>query len=296
MGVHLAVNWPDLLEKDLRKVYIDRYTEIPVTVPDLFAVMSSEAAFEKSSEAGPVPDHQEFTGRIGVVERKQGYDKTHVFTEYAAQIQIQRKLAADDQYRTVNKFPRGLADSASRSREKLGANVFILAFTYEPTDGDGAELCASDHGSTYDGVSAVSNEGTMALGATNVETTRQLVLDFTDLQGEKVTTDPDTIICYKDNEEMGWEIINSKGKVDTADNNKNFHYGKYKLMVWNRLTANNWFMVDLAQMKQDLIWWNREPIQFFQDKDSDTLIAKYLSYYRCGTGWEDWRFIYGNQP
>ncbi len=139
-----------------------------------------------------------------------------------------------------------------------------------------------------------SNEGTLALNAANVETTRQRMLDFYDMIGEKIPIEPDMLLCYKDNEETAWEIINSTGKVDTADNNKNFHYGKYKLAVWNRLVSDNWFMVDSSMMKEYLLWWNREPIQFYQAKDSDTLIAKYLSYYRCGTGWDDWRWIYGN--
>ncbi|GAI79814.1 unnamed protein product, partial [marine sediment metagenome] len=159
---------------------------------------------------------------------------------------------------------------------------------------DGTELCASDHPSTVSGVSTQTNEGTLGFGAANLETTRQLMLDFYDMSGEKITPNPDTIIIYKDNEETAWEIINSKGKINTPDNNENFHFGKYKLIVWNRMVANNWFVADYDAMKDMLIWWNREPIQFMQDKDSDTLIAKYLSYYRCGVGWDDWRFIYGN--
>jgi len=226
----------------------------------------------------------------------QGYDKTVTFSEYAAQMQVQRRLAADDQQRVINRLPKGLATSANRSREKKGAGTFNLAFTFEPSDGDGTELCASDHPSNVSGVSNQSNEGTTALSASGVETTRQSMNDFTDDQGNLITNNPDTLLVPIDLEEKGWEIINSKGKVDTADNNANFHEGKYKLIVWKRLTdSNNWFFLDYDAMKNDemLIWWNREPIQFFQDKDSDTLIAKYLSYYRCATSWSDWVWIYG---
>lgn len=143
MGVHLSSNWPDLIEKDIRTVYMDKYPVMEAMVPDLFAIQNSEAAFEKTTQAGPVPDHTEFTGRISTAERTQGYDKTVTFTEYAVQIQIQRKLAADDQTRTVNRFGKGLAVSANRSREKVGVNQFNLAFTFEPTDGDGTELLSA---------------------------------------------------------------------------------------------------------------------------------------------------------
>lgn len=109
-------------------------------VPDLFGVLKTEAAFEKMGAVGQVPDHVEFTGKVVEVSPTQAYDKTATFTEYAAKIEIQRKLAADDQQRVMSRYPKNLATSASRSREKLGAQLYDLAFTFEPTDGDGAEL------------------------------------------------------------------------------------------------------------------------------------------------------------
>ena len=109
-------------------------------VPDLFGVLKTEAAFEKMGAVGQVPDHVEFTGKVAEVSPTQAYDKTATFTEYAAKIEIQRKLAADDQQRVMSRYPKNLATSASRSREKLGAQLYDLAFTFEPTDGDGAEL------------------------------------------------------------------------------------------------------------------------------------------------------------
>ncbi len=138
--MQLAANWPDLLEKDFSKIFQDQYPILPKMVPDLFNIQKSEAAFEKMSQVGQVPDFVEFTGKISEVSPIQGYDKTCTFTEYAAMIQIQRKLAADDQHRVMSRYPKGLAISASRSREKLGAQLYDLAFTFEPSDGDGAEL------------------------------------------------------------------------------------------------------------------------------------------------------------
>lgn len=293
--MQLASNWPDLLEKDFRKIYQDQYMRIPRMVPDLFNIQKSDAAFEKTSAVGQVPDFVEFTGKVSEVSPAQGYDKTYTFTEYAAKIEIQRKLAADDQYRVMSRYPKNLSVSASRSREKLGAQIYDLAFTFEPTDGDGAELCASDHDSNVDTTANQSNEGTSALSATNVETVRIAMHAFKDDIGELISVMPDTITIPRALEQTGWEIINTKGKVDTAENNANFHQGKYKLVVWDRLTdTNNWFMSDYSMQKEYLLWWNREPVQFFQDKDSNTMTAVYLGYYRVGTGWDDWRWIYGN--
>ena len=291
----LAANWPDLLAKDFKKIYFDQYTQLPVMVLDLFNVMSSDAAYEKTSGAGTVPDFIEFTGKVQEVKPTQMYDKTYVFTEYAAKIEVQRKLAADDQYRVMSRYPTNLANSASRSREKLGASIFDLAFTYAPSDGDAVALCSSAHPSNVQGVATQSNTGSSALSATNVEANRILMAAYRDDIGEIISIQPDTLITPRALEQTAWEIINSKGKVDTANNNANFHQGKYKLVVWDRLTdTNNWFFSDYSMQKEYLLWWNREPNQFFQDKDSSTMVAIYLGYYRVGTGWDDWRFLLGS--
>lgn len=101
----LAANWNDILEKHFSKIYFDQYPMLPVMVPDIFKVLRSDAAFEKSSQAGIIPDHAEFTGSVTEVSPAQGYDKSHTFTEYAAKIEVQRKLASDDFLKmVVDKF------------------------------------------------------------------------------------------------------------------------------------------------------------------------------------------------
>jgi phage major head subunit gpT-like protein len=291
----LAANWPDLLLKDFRKIYFDQYKLEPVMVPDLFNVLTSDAAYEKSSAVGQIPDFQELTGRIPELSPTQGYDKEYTFTEYVGKIEIQRKLADDDQYRIMSRYPKGLSIAASRSREKLGASIFDLAFTYAPTDGDAVSLCSSAHPSNVAGVASQDNSFTSALSATAVETTRVNMADFRDDIGEKISIVMDTLIVPTNLEQTGWEIINSKGKVDTANNNANFHQGKYKLVVWNKLTdTNDWFATDFTKQKEFLLWWNRVPNQFFKDDDSSTMVAIYLGYYRVGTGWDDWRWIAGH--
>lgn len=65
---------------------------------------------------------------------------------------------------------------------------------------------------------------------------------FSGDRAEKLDIMPDLILIPRNLEETAWEIISSKGKVDTADNNANFHFGKYKLAVWDWLNdSNNWF-------------------------------------------------------
>lgn len=297
---HISENWPDLLTPVFRKIVGTEYysfTKNKSSLGDVFNMDSSDKNFEKFSQAGALGDWDEFTGTVGYDDSYQGYDKTFYFTEYAKGIKVERKLADDDLYRIINARPAELGYSAARTREKHGFSVLNNAFTDEPTDGDGAELCASDHPSAA-GAAAQSNEGTTAFSATAVEATRRLMVAFKGDQGETISGNPDMLILPIALEEQGYEIINSKGKVDVATNNVNFHMGRYKMLVVpNFLTnAKNWFMTDSDRMKKNLWWFDRIPLEFMQDKDSDTLLAKYIGYMRYGYGWTDWKFIYGHKP
>jgi hypothetical protein len=78
-------------------------------------------------------------------------------------------------------------------------------------------------------------------------------------------TNPDTIVCPRALEETFYEIIKSNGKVDTANNNPNFHKGKYKLIVSDWLDdTNNWFLIDSELMKDLQRVEQRVPLEFGQ--------------------------------
>ena len=141
-----------------------------------------------------------------------------------------------------------MATSAQRTKEKHGAGIFNNAFTGDGPEGimsggDAEHLCDSAHPSTGSaGYTNQSNTGTTAISATAVEATRRLMAAFTDDRGNIISVNPDTIIIPRAKEEEAWTIVATKGKVNSAENNANFHYGKYKLAVWDLLSdTNNWF-------------------------------------------------------
>jgi uncharacterized protein with von Willebrand factor type A (vWA) domain len=80
----------------------------------------------------------------------------------------------------------------------------------------------------------------------------------------------------------------SGGKADAPDSGKD---GDSEAGGDGRLVAST--IRNL--MKKDLWWFDRIPLEFMQDKDSDTLLAKYIGYMRYGYGWIDWKFIYGHK-
>jgi phage major head subunit gpT-like protein len=247
----ISENFADLLTPGLKKIYSDQYNQLPEMRSMLFNIQTSDRSYEKDSSVGAFSDITPFTGTISYDEIYQGYDVTYTAVEYTKGFKVERKLFDDDMYNIISKKPRGLAIAAKRTMEKLGASVFNDAFTgtgsitIEGTtvlsNTEALSLCNDAHTSTATATTQ-DNSGTTALSATAVEATRILMAGFKDDKDNLIAVQPDLILCPRNLEETAWEIISSKGKVDTAENNANFHYGKYKLAVWDMLTdSNNWF-------------------------------------------------------
>ena len=270
----------------------------------IYNVQSADTSYEKDSSVGAFGDMPVFTGTIAYDDVYQGYDVTYTHVEFAKGFKVERKLYDDDLYNVIARKPRGLALSAKRTQEKYAASVFNDAFSGAGTiaingttvlnNTEALSLCNSLHTSTASATTQ-DNSGTSSLSATAVEATRVAMAGFYDDRDNLISVQPDLILVPRNLEETAWEIISTKGKIDSAENNANFHYGKYKLAVWDYLSeSNNWFMLDSSLAKMFLNWYDRIPLEFFQDKSFDTLISKFAAYARYSYGWSDWRWVYGH--
>lgn len=287
-------NWPNLLEPGLRKVFADVFNRQETMLPVLFSMQESTKAVEHDLEMGDIADFEPFEGSIPYDDTGEGYKTDYTHLEYARGIKIERRLVLNDQYSVINRRPQALGLAAYRRREADGASVFNNSFNASIVGGDGVSLCNSAHPSKVGGANQ-SNILTDSFSPTAVETARQTMTQFKSNRDNVITVKPDMLIVPLQLEEKAFELINSKGKVDTAQNNSNFHQGKYKLVVWNNYltSSTKWWMVDSELMKMFLLWFDREPVQFFKDRDFDTLQAKYAGYAYYSFGWSDWRFILG---
>lgn len=287
-------NWPNLLEPGLRKVFADVFNRQETMLPVLFSMQESSKAVEHDLEMGDIADFEPFEGSIPYDDTGEGYKTDYTHLEYARGIKIERRLVLNDQYSVINRRPQALGLAAYRRREADGASVFNNAFNSAVVGGDGVSLCNSAHPSKVGGANQ-SNISTDSFSPTAVETARQTMTQFKSNRDNVITVKPDMLIVPLQLEEKAFELINSKGKVDTAQNNSNFHQGKYKLVVWNNYltSSTKWWMVDSELMKMFLLWFDREPVQFFKDRDFDTLQAKYAGYAYYSFGWSDWRFVQG---
>lgn len=297
MPIAITENFGDLLDARVRKIYDKEYKERidESMVPMIFGMESSTRNYEIVSGIGGMQDLQTFDGTISYDTVRQLYDKTFSFPEKALGMKVERKLYDDDLFGIMDRKPWQMAVSSARTREKEGASIFNGAFT--GTDGpDSLSLCNASHPYSPDDATVQSNAGSTAMSPTSVEATRRIGHNsiYND-RGELLGITYDLILCTVNNEETAWEIINSTGKVDTANNNRNFHQGRYKLAIWDRLTdSNNWFFIDSKLAKMFLLWWDRINDGIKQDSDTDSLVAKWYVYERYSAGWADYRQVYGH--
>lgn len=296
----------DLLDPRFKKIYNDRYNQLPDRISDFYDMVSGADAPTKDtyrlSQIGTMGDVPEFAGSITFDDVSQGYDSTITPREYATGFQIDRKLFDDDLYGIMDAKPKQMATALMRTRQKHAASVFNNAFSVDNTwlnHTEGVAMCSDSHTTTAQGVSTSAgfdNKITAALSAVSVSAARIQMRGFRGDRAERISVMPDKLIYPINLYQVAYEIIESEGQPDTANNNKNVHKGGYTGVDWEYITdTNDWWMVDTSMMKDSLKWVDRVKAEFAQAEDFTTLIARWRLYCRYGLGWNDWRFILGSQ-
>jgi len=288
-------NWSYFVQKDLSNHFAVEYGEFQSMVPSYASIKKPDQAIVYEALVGDLGAVQLFDGEVQYDESKQSYRKSVEEEEVALGVKVTKKLRRNDLYGIVVKQVKLLAQRFRAQRESRGASIFNGAFTTTAV-ADALALCHTAHTSDVGG-SNQGNTGTSAFSPANVEATRRLMIQFkTNRDNIQAATYPDTILVGTKNEEKGYELIKSKGKVDTALNNENFHKGRYQMIVYhNWLTDDDdWFMLNLKLFKEHASLYEWNPTEFFLASESDTLVSKHVGYASNNVSVVDWRGVYGH--
>jgi len=297
---HISTNFGDLLDPRFQRIYFNQYDQLPDMLPKFFEFPPTNGRNTMTwSEVGTINDWTQFSGTVGYQAQSLGYDTTSTPLEWVNGIQVERKLFDDDQYNIMNQRPQALATSASRTRQKHGARILNNSFAIDNffyNNTEGVALCSNSH-TTTSGASTASgfdNLSTSALSAVAVAAARIQMVGYRGDVGERISVMPDTIAIPNNLYEVAFEIVESRGKLDVANNNRNAHEGQYEIVEWNYLTDTaNWWMIDSSMMKQNFHWVDRVSQEFAMVEDFDKLVAKWRGYMRYSNAWTDWRHILG---
>jgi phage major head subunit gpT-like protein len=292
-----------LLDERLRMVAEQTYNELPSMIPTVFGLIDSDSAWEEFFAVGEVPDIPEFNGKISYLSIAPGFHTKIEHKEYAGGVQAERKLLDDKKYGVLDSRAAKLMRAAGRTREKHGArayqNAFSTAYDYMTSE-EGVALCSNSH-TTKSGTSTASgfdNLGTSAMNKTSIAATRLLMKKFRNDISERIDIGDNLALIVPDElEEAAWEIINTPAGFQTAGKDANFQARRYTLIPYSRLDdtdTNNWFMVDMDKMKEQIKWLNRITPETKNTIDFQTYIVQTAVYMRHSYGWIDWRFIFGH--
>lgn len=292
-----------LLDKRLNKVSTDSFNGLPLIIDQFYNRVADKSAWLEYFSVGAVPDPVLFNGTTEYQSVAPGYHTKITPLEYAGGIIIERRLLDTDQYGVIDGLASGLGEAANRKMNKLAHEPFIYpdssAFTFMETD-EAVALCSDSHTTKASGVSTTygfDNLSTLSFDAVNLEALRIQSKGFKNDIGERIQTNFDTIVHGTNLTEAVWEVIHSKGKYDEMTNNASFQYGRWKsieLPLLDDYDTNDWFIIDSSLMKKSLIWQDGVPIEFNSTSDFDTHMRKYASYFVCGWGWKEWRWIIGS--
>lgn len=290
----ITANHERLLDRNIRKFFVQEYKTVPNPIPSLYSMEKSDRHQEEVAGIGDYPQVEEFTDKIKYKDISQEYKTTVQHTEYAAGIQIRRKIMDDDQFRQVMMMPKQLGRAMAYRKQQDGASLFNDAFTASVTYGDSKSLCNSAHPSVSNSANAQSNTGTLALNPANLSAARITMRKFTSPQNKVISVLPNRILVPIDKEDTAAEIIKSTGKPDTDVNNINVNSGRFSIVSWDFLTSTSaWYMLAGAIMGDSLVWYSRIPTEFNKDVDTDTLFRKWSTYMRYSQTASDWRWILG---
>jgi len=296
----LSSNFASALDPRFQRIWDERFTDVPDEISSLYSVQTGKLNTERFSTIGTTGEMPLFGGTITYDDVSAGYDTLITALEFGQGIQIERKLFDDEQFGIIDQKPKALAGSLFRRRQTDAARPFNNAFsvdTFFYTNSEGVSMCSNSHTTTSGASTSTGfdNLVTTSLSAVSLAASRIAMVQYRGDRGEIISVNPDLLMFPPDLYEVAFEITNSMGKVDTANNNVNVHKGQYKTKEWNYLTdSNNWFLIDSAMMKDfGLIWVERVKGEFGFIEDFDTLLGKWRAYARYGNGHIDWRWITG---
>lgn len=301
-------NFADLLEPIVNVWFMEGLGEPDPMIPMLFNVSSSDKYQEEYEAMGGRSLVPPFDGTVRYAGFDAGYRYDIRNFEFVDGIQIERSLWDDDKQNVMRGRATNMGLTTRNTIETDASNVFTNAFTDSGTNRMGGAIAGADavglcslvhpHSPVNTG-STQANEGTLALNLPNLDTTRQAMRNFTDDKNQLLGIRADTLLVPPELERTATQILSERALYEpgSAQFDVNMFAGRLRPVVWDRLTdANAWFLIDSRQMKQHLHFQWRISPELANTTDFDSLLAKFRLYMRYGIGWDDWRWIYGQNP
>jgi hypothetical protein len=286
------------LWEGIQSWYGEAYAEWPVEWTKLFQTYSSKKAFEEDVSLSGFglfavkPEGEAIT----YDSMTQGFVTRYTHVEYGLGFIITNLMVADDLYMVVGeKKAKALAFSARQSMEVLAHNVYNRAFNSTYTGGDGKELCATDHPNVAGGT--WQNELTTASDLNELAVEQALIDigNWTNDRGLQISVMPQTLHIPIEEQFNARRLFDSVLRPGTAENDTNVLNGIFPggVHVHHYFSDTDaWFI--RTNCPDSMKHYAREPLEFYEDNDTDTKNLKYLATFRASWGHSDPRGVYAS--
>lgn len=300
-------SWPALLDVSFRTIYQQTMSNIASVRGQIFHVESSDRAYEKISSASGL-SRLVLKGEGDAIKYEDpaaGYPVTYSHLTRGLGSSITYEMYEDDQFGIMKNRPKELALAKERTLEQFAADIFNYGFTAGGggiatfTSGDAQALFSASHPRT-DGGAVQSNLTTADLAEDSLEDAMVRMRATVDDKGQLMMIRPDTLVIPPALEKEARILLNSQGRVGTANNDVNPYKGMLNIIVWDYLGSaaggsdTAWFLIDSSMHR--LTWYNRSDRGVEgPDYDFDTKTAKWSVVVRNSVGFTDWRGVFGSK-
>jgi len=227
--------------------------------------------------------------------------KRYQYTVYGLAFALTKVLVEDgDHVRLGSTYSKHLAQSMTETEETVHANHLNRAFTSGYNGGDGVILCSAAHTDAIGGASGAASRSNLlttsaALSQTSLEQMVIQIRQAEDPRGKKIRVQPKKLVVAPGNMLQAEVLINSILRAGTNNNDLNpvKSMGMLsEIVTLSRLTSGTaWFVQTDVQEGLKTLW--RRKVEKGMEGDFETDSVRYKSTMRFGSGWTDWRAVYG---
>lgn len=248
--------------------------------------------------APELPDGMPVTYQAG----GQLYVARYEYKVYGLAYALTKILVEDgDHIRVGTTFSKHLAQAMIETKETVLANHLNRAFNASYTGGDGVQLVANNHADVIGSAAGSNSRSNLlavaaALSQTSLEQMLIQIRKAEDPNGKKIRVSPKKLIISPDNLFQAEVILKSVLRSGTANNDINAIKSTGALpgdtVAVSRMTsATAWFVGTDAP--EGLKVLKRRAIEKSMEGDFETDNVRYKSTERYGSGWTDWRALFG---
>ena len=291
------------LEPGLNSLFGMSYDEYTNEYAEIFAQEDSQRAFEEEvmlSGFGSASVKPEGTS-VNFDSATESFTARYSHETVGLAFQITEEAVEDNLYDRVSaRYTKALARSMANTKQVKGANILNNAFSANAADfgGDGVSLASTAHPTLTGGNFSNRSATDADLNETSLE---QAVIDvaaFIDERGLKIALKPMKMIIPSALQFVADRLMNSSGRVGTADNDINvFNQSGYipqGYSVNHYLTDTDAFFIK-TDCPNGFKHFVRTPITTAMEGDFDTGNMRYKARERYSFGFSDPRCVYASQ-